>query len=95
MEIDLRKLERFWREGVYPRGYPMGLARPLMRKLQMLNAACALHDLMVPPGNHLERLRGDLDGFWSIRVNQQYRLVFRWDDREQEARDVYFDDYHR
>ncbi len=54
------------------------LVRTTARKLDMLNAAHALEDLRVPPGNRLEALRGDLDGSFSIRVNQQWRLVFRW-----------------
>ncbi|MBT1163583.1 type II toxin-antitoxin system RelE/ParE family toxin [Bifidobacterium felsineum] len=65
-----------------------------MRKLQMLKAARELHDLKIPPGNRLEPLKGDLKGHWSIRVNQQWRLVFEWDD-DKEATDVYFDDYHK
>lgn len=60
----------------------------------MLKAAHALGDLKVPPGNRLEPLQGDLLSHWSIRVNQQYRLVFQWDDETKEAYDVYFDDYH-
>lgn len=80
--------------GPYPRGYPTGLERQLKRKLQMLKAAHALGDLKVPPGNRLEPLQGDLLGHCSIRVNQQYRLIFQWDDETKEAYDVYFDDYH-
>lgn len=60
----------------------------------MLNAAHELGDLKIPPGNRLEALQGNLLGHWSIRVNQQYRLVFQWDDTNKEAYDVYFDDYH-
>ena len=67
----------------------------LMRKLQMLKAAHELRDLRIPPGNRLEALKGDLQGHWSIRVNQQWRLVFRWDDEAKEAVDVRFCDYHR
>lgn len=65
-----------------------------MRKLQMLKAARSPHDLKVPPGNRLEPLHGDLEGYWSIRVNKQWRLVFQWDAVNKEATDVYFDDYH-
>ena len=60
----------------------------------MLKAAHALHDLKVPPGNRLGPLQGNLLGHWSIRINQQYRLIFQWDDDAKEAYDVYFDDYH-
>lgn len=64
------------------------------RKLQMLNSAEALKDLLSPPGNRLEALSGNLDGKWSIRINDQYRVVFQWDEGENCARRVYIDDYH-
>ncbi len=66
-----------------------GVAR---RKLDVLNAAHVLRDLQVPPGNRLEALRGALAGFHSIRVNDQFRLVFRWADGQ--ARQVRIADYH-
>jgi proteic killer suppression protein len=50
----------------------------IQRKLDLMNAAISLDDLRVPPSNHLEKLRGSLAGFHSIRINQQYRLVFRF-----------------
>lgn len=58
----------------------------------MINAAQALQDLASPPGNRLEALRGDLRGNYSIRVNDQWRLVFRWADGE--AHGVRLVDYH-
>ena len=54
------------------------IARIALRKLFQLNRAGQLTDLAVPPGNRLEPLKGDLDGFYSIRVNDQWRIVFRW-----------------
>jgi proteic killer suppression protein len=51
-----------------------------------------LQDLSVPPGNRLEALRGDLEGIWSIRINQQRRIIFRWDDGRKS--DVSITDYH-
>lgn len=62
-------------------------------KLDMLNAAAALQDLRSPPGNRLEALKGDLKGFHSIRVNDQWRLVFRWE--RNNVHDVRLIDYHR
>lgn len=62
------------------------------RKLDMLDYAAALRDLRSPPGNRLEALRGDLAGFHSIRINQQWRIVFRWSDSG--AQDVRIIDYH-
>ena len=58
----------------------------------MLDNACALEDLRSPPGNRLEALRGDLRGFWSIRINDQWRLCFRF--VNSDAFDVEIVDYH-
>jgi proteic killer suppression protein len=58
----------------------------------MVNAARVLHDLRVPPGNRLEALKGDLKGVHSIRVNDQWRIVFRWDGGD--AYEVSIVDYH-
>lgn len=62
------------------------------RKLDMLNAAHALIDLRIPPGNRLEKLVGKYEGYHSIRINDQYRIVFRWIDGH--AHDVTITDYH-
>lgn len=59
----------------------------------MLNAAAHINDLRAPPSNRLEKLAGDLAGFWSIRVNEQWRVVFRWS-AQAEATDVRLVDYH-
>lgn len=63
-----------------------------MRKLDMLNAAHVLDDLKAPPGNRLEALKGDLAGFHSIRINSQWRIIFRWTPSGPE--DVEIIDYH-
>jgi len=69
-----------------------GFARPAKRKLEALNAASRLEDLMVPPSNRLEKLKGDLKEFHSIRINDQWRVIFKWIDGEPyEVRIV---DYH-
>lgn len=68
------------------------LARATVRKLDMLNAAHSLEDLRSPPGNRLEALRGTLAGRYSIRVNQQWRLLFRW--LRCDCADVQLVDYH-
>lgn len=62
-------------------------------KLDMLNSARVLQDLHQPPGNRLEALRGDLRGLYSIRINEQWRIVFRWS--AGEAHEVRIVDYHR
>ena len=75
------------------RSFPADVVPAALRKLDMLNAARTLLDLRSPPGNHLERLRGNWRGFHSIRANDQWRVVFRWADGA--AHDVQFVDYHR
>jgi proteic killer suppression protein len=62
------------------------------RRLDQLNRVRSLQDLRIPPGNRLERLRGDRAGIWSIRLNDQYRLCFTWEDGY--ADDVEITDYH-
>lgn len=62
------------------------------RKLHMIKAAIRLEDLRIPPANHLEALMGDLKGMHSIRINEQYRIIFQWDG--QDAKDVKIIDYH-
>lgn len=62
------------------------------RKLKMLNNAFALIDLKAPPSNNLEKLQGKLKGYYSIRINNQYRICFRWEN--QDAYEVEIVDYH-
>jgi len=80
-------------DGVSPgKGFPMNLLRVAKRKLEMLETVSALNDLRIPPGNRLEALSGDRQGQHSIRVNDQFRLVFVWTDAG--PKDVEFVDYH-
>ena len=74
------------------RKFPSTIRRVALRKLDVLNGAPELGDLRSPPGNRLEALRGDLAGSHSIRVNDQWRIVFRWVDGD--AHDVRIVDYH-
>ena len=74
------------------RRFPQDVVGPALVKLDMLNGAAAVLDLRSPPGNRLEALKGDLKGFHSIRVNDQWRLVFRWEGNN--AFDVRLMDYH-
>lgn len=74
------------------RKFPPDICRAALRKLDVLNGARELKDLRSPPGNRLEALQGDLAGFHSIRINVQWRIVFRWVDGD--ARDVSVVDYH-
>ena len=72
--------------------YPADLRRVMLRKLVAVDAAEALDDLRVPPGNRLEKLKGDRAGQHSIRVNDQWRVCFRWKDGD--AHEVEIVDYH-
>ena len=75
------------------RRIPRTIVAVATRKLDMLDAARSIDDLRSPPGNRLERLRGDLYGLFSIRINEQWRIVFRWADGD--AHEVRIADYHR
>lgn len=68
------------------------LQRSALRKLAMLDAAVVLDDLRAPPGNHLELLRGDRAGQYSVRINEQWRICFRW--TPAGPKDVEIVDYH-
>lgn len=72
--------------------FPRDILHRALVKLDVLNAAQNLMDLSSPPGNHLESLSGDWAGFHSVRINKQWRIVFRWE--SQNAHDVQVIDYH-
>ena len=74
------------------RSIPKTIWRPAVRKLDMLDAAADLMDLKAPPGNRLEKLKGDRAGRWSIRINDQFRIVFIWNHGNAEG--VTIEDYH-
>lgn len=74
------------------RRLPSEILRVAYRKLSVLHAAEALQDLRLPPGNRLEKLSGDRDGQYSIRINERWRICFVWKDND--AYDVEIVDYH-
>jgi toxin HigB-1 len=78
--------------GVVDKTIPADVARRTVNKLFLIATVTRLEDLRVPPGNHLEALKGNRVGQYSIRVNQQWRICFVW--REGHAFDVEFVDYH-
>jgi toxin HigB-1 len=84
-----RETAEIWRTGKTRGGPPAGVTK---RKLAMLDAAGVLEDLKIPPGNRLEKLKGDRQGQYSIHINDQYRICFVWRDRD--AHDVEIADYH-
>ena len=86
-------LRAFFVEDARSRHIPSGLESRLFRKLQVIDDATTDQDLRVPPSNHFEKLRSKLAGLYSIRVNEQWRLVFRWSGSRGEAEGVYLDDH--
>jgi proteic killer suppression protein len=74
------------------RRVPRELWRVVQRKLKLLDGAARLDDLAIPSGNRLERLKGDRSSYCSIRVNDQYRVTFRWEGGD--ASEVCVEDYH-
>jgi toxin HigB-1 len=83
--------QKIW-NGSRSRKLPPAIQPGALRKLRLINAAKRIDDLRVPPGNRLEALRGDRAGQWSIRINDQWRICFRW--TEGGADDVEIVDYH-
>jgi proteic killer suppression protein len=71
---------------------PNDIQKIAFRKLRMINRANKINDLKVPPGNRLELLHGDREGQYSIKINNQWRICFKWAD--QDAYDVEIVDYH-
>lgn len=78
--------------GLEVRRLPRPIQEAARRKLKLLDAAVSLDSLRIPPGNRLEVLRGDRRGKWSIRINDQWRICFRWE--QGDAFDVEIVDYH-
>jgi len=93
----IRSFRGKWAEAILvnrivPKGFPTGLTAVARRKLVQLNNAVVLGDLAVPPGNKLEALKGNLSGRYAVRINEQWRIVFRWTHAGPE--DVEILDYH-
>jgi len=86
-----RKTERLWQRR-RDHGLPGQIERVALRKLTQLDRSRELRDLQLPPGNRLEALKGDRGGQHSIRINDQYRLCFRW--QGEDAHDVDIVDHH-
>ncbi|WP_027855613.1 type II toxin-antitoxin system RelE/ParE family toxin [Marinobacterium litorale] len=84
-----RWLDDYYFQGKTSSNIPKEIDGALKRKLDIIHAAHGEQDLRVPPGNRFEHLSGNLKDWWSIRVNKQYRLIFKW--REGEALELYLD----
>ena len=78
--------------GIVSRKLPLIIQKTARRKLVYLDDADDLRDLFAPPGNQLEALHGDREGQYSIRINNQYRICFKWE--KGKARNVKIEDYH-
>ena len=85
-----KRTERLFRDAVVREFH--GIARRAKRKLEALHAAARLKDLRFPPSNRLEKLRGDLAEYYALRINEQWRILFKWIDNN--AQDVAIRDYH-
>lgn len=84
--------EKIW-QGERVRNIPSEIQQLGRRKLRMLNNSQDLNDLKVPPSNRLEKLAEDLKDYYSIRINIQWRIIFRWENNQ--AKEVEITDYHK
>ena len=83
--------QKIW-EGERVKGFSKEIQETARRKLRMLNNSQDLNDLLIPPSNRLEKLKGNLKEFYSIRINNQWRIVFKW--KNGNAEEVQIIDYH-
>ena len=86
-----KETEKIW-NGFKSLKLPVDIQKTARRKLRRLNNAQHLNDLMIPPNNRLEALKGDRTGFYSIRINRQWRICFKWDNGN--CNEVIIEDYH-
>ena len=86
-----KETEKIW-SGSYSKKFAGDIQPVARRKLRMINNAQDINDLRIPPGNKLEKLKGNLKDFWSIRINSQWRVIFKWIGND--AYEVQIIDYH-
>lgn len=86
-----KETELIW-NGQVSRKLPREIQETARRKLRMINNSVDVNDLRIPPANRLERLKGNLNAFYSIRINNQWRIIFQWNNGI--AQDVQIVDYH-
>lgn len=86
-----KESEKIWK-GTRSRKLPNEIQDAARRKLRMLNSAQDVNDLRIPPANRLEKLKGDLQEYYSIRINNQWRVIFQWINND--AYEVEIVDYH-
>jgi len=86
-----KEAERIFKR-IYSKKFPSDIQRSALKKLRMINRAQNIQDLRMPPGNRLEELKGNRKGQYSIRINDQWRICFKW--HENDAFNVEIVDYH-
>ncbi len=86
-----KESEKIW-NGIRSKKLPSEIQNVARRKLRMLNNAQEVNDLRIPPANRLEKLKGDLKDYYSIRINNQWRIIFQW--KNNDAYVVKIVDYH-
>ena len=89
--FDCKETEKIW-NGNVSRKFPREIQQTGRRKLVHVNSAIDVNDLRIPPGNRLEKLKGNYTDYYSIRINQQWRIVFIWN--QGNAHEVKIVDYH-
>ena len=87
-----KETERIW-NGFVSKKYPYEIQQIARRKLRMLNNAHLLTDLKIPPANRLEKLKHELKGYYSIRINKKWRIIFVW--KSKSSYEVEITDYHK
>ncbi|MEM6395965.1 MAG: type II toxin-antitoxin system RelE/ParE family toxin [Bacteroidota bacterium] len=86
-----KETAKVWK-GDYSRKLPTEIQGLALRKLRLINNASFINELRAPPANRLEKLKGDLEGYHSIRINRQWRIIFQWE--EGDAHNLKIIDYH-
>jgi len=86
-----KETQKIW-DGITSRKFPIKIQSIARRKLRMLNGAQNINDLRIHPANRLEKLKGNLKGHYSIRINEKWRIIFRW--QTSNAYEVEIVDYH-
>jgi len=89
--FNCKETEKIWNQD-FSKKFPRNIQDIVLRKLIMINQALNINDLRVPPGNRLEKLKGDYKQFHSIRVNQQWRIIFIWENNNVQK--IQLIDYH-
>jgi proteic killer suppression protein len=92
LSFGTKETEQIW-NGYRVKKMPMEVQQIGRRKMRMLHNAQNMMDLRIPPSNRLEKLSGNMSDFYSVRINKQWRIVFRWQHRH--ATDVQIVDYHK